>query len=56
MKKFKVLITANDFDGYCTILKEFELLLTDRDMAIDISQAYIDRFYKDAKIHIFNID
>ena len=56
MKKFKVLIITNDVNGYCTILKEFVLQVTDGDMATDISQAYIDRFYKDAKLYIFNID
>ena len=56
MNKYKVLVITNDFNGYCTILKEFELLLSDLDMATDIAQAYIDRFYKDAKLYIFNID
>ena len=55
MNKFKVLIITNNVDGYCTILKEFELLVTDRDMATDIAQAYVDRFFKDAKLYIFNI-
>lgn len=56
MNKYKVLIITNDFNGYCTILKEFELLLSDLDMATDIAQAYVDRFFKDAKLYIFNID
>ena len=57
MNKYKVLIITNDVDCYyCTILKEFELLVTDSDMATDIAQAYIDRFFKDAKLYIFNID
>ena len=56
MNKYKVVIITNDVNGYCTILKEFELLVSDRDMATDISQAYVDRFFKDAKIYIFNID
>lgn len=56
MNKYKVLIISNDFSGYCTILKEFELLVTDSDMATDIAQAYVDRFFKDSKLYIFNID
>ena len=51
-----MVIITKDVNGYCTILKEFELLVSDRDMATDISQAYVDRFFKDAKIYIFNID
>ena len=57
MNRYKVLIINNDDDNfYSTILKEFELLVADSDMATDISQAYIDRFYKDAKLYIFNIN
>ena len=57
MNKYKVLIINNDDDNwYSTILKEFELLVTDGDMATDIAQAYVDRFFKDAKLYIFNID
>ena len=56
MNKYKVIIVTNDFNGYCTILKEFKLLVTDLDMATDIAQAYVDRFFKDARLYIFNID
>ena len=56
MNKYKVIIITDDVNGYCTILKEFELLLSDLDMATDIAQAYVDRFFKDAKLYIFNID
>ena len=56
MKKYKVIIITDDFNGNCTILKDFVLHVTDGDMATDISQAYIDRFYKDARFYIINID
>ena len=52
MNKYKVLIITNDVNGYYTILKEFELLVTDIDMATDITQAYVDRFFKDANLYI----
>ena len=52
MNKYKVSIITNDGNGYYTILKEFELLVTDIDMATDISQAYVDRFFKDDKLYI----